>query len=51
MSTGIHPALQIRLDEARRHAEIPPITAPHAVAYVRLSWLGRPLRWSRRRSR
>ena len=36
MNNGIHPALQIRVDEARRHAEIPPSTAPHGVAFLRL---------------
>ena len=42
MSTGLHPALQIRVDEARRHAEIPPTTAPHGISYLRLSRLHLP---------
>lgn len=36
MSHGLHPALQIRVDEARRYAEIPPTTAPHGVSHLRL---------------
>ena len=36
MSTGIYPGLQMRIDEARRHAEIPPTTPPPVMSYLRL---------------
>ena len=41
MISGMHPGVQLRIDEARRHAEIPP-TASHAISYVRLFQLNLP---------
>ena len=49
MIEGIHPGVQIRIDEARRNAEIPP-TAPHGISFVRLSRLHLPHLHLRRRS-
>jgi len=42
MSSTLHPALQIRIDEARRYSEIPPTTAPHGISYVRVPRLHLP---------
>ena len=42
MSTGLYPGLQMRIDEARRHAEIPPTTAPPVMSYLRISRLHLP---------
>ena len=51
MSHGLHPALQTRVDEARRYAEIPPTTAPHGVSYLRLPRLHLPHLHRRRQLR
>jgi len=50
MIKGMHPGVQIRIDEARRHAEIPPTTAPLGISSVRLSRLHLPHLHLRRRS-
>ena len=42
MSPDLYPGLQIRIDEARRHAEIPPTTPPHLSSYLRLGRLHLP---------
>jgi hypothetical protein len=41
MTAGMHPGVQIRIDEARRNAEIPP-TAAHGMSYGRLFRRHRP---------
>lgn len=51
MSAGLHPALQNRVDEARRYAEIPPATSRGLGSYLRLSSLHLPRRWHAGRGR
>jgi len=51
MSAGLHPALQNRVDEARRYADIPPTPNPGLSSYLRLSSLHLPRRWHTGRGR
>ena len=50
MTAGMHPGVQIRIDEARRNAELPPTTAAHGIVHLRLTRLHLPHLHLRRRS-
>ncbi len=49
MIAGTHPGVQIRIDEARRNAEIPSMT-PRGISHARLFRLHLPHLHLRRRS-